>query len=249
MRPFYQMWIFVGCVGLSSVLPFAACIGDSSTGALSQSLTDDGGTDGGADMSTPAADMAVAVPDLALPPIPPGARIRPRIPVVGSVAINAPMGLWDSKINAPCQPGLTIDGRTRCIPKPIFPLRVFGQVYYYDRNCTKPFALVPKYSFQYPTCVESSQIGAWDIRIKPYRGGVHACDDQEYRPVMFASVITGEETIPLAPASAIYYKWASIWPLGLCGPSGLRDSDVADSVVYRMAGYDVSELAEMSELH
>ena len=54
MRPFIKMWIFVGCVTMASALPFAGCIGDSSTGALSQSLTDDGGTAAGVDMSTTA---------------------------------------------------------------------------------------------------------------------------------------------------------------------------------------------------
>ena len=66
MRQYYQMWLFLGSVALSSALPFAGCIGGDSTGALSQSLTEDGGADG----STPAADMAVTVPDMALAPTP-----------------------------------------------------------------------------------------------------------------------------------------------------------------------------------
>lgn len=164
------------------------------------------------------------------------------------MAINAPLGLWDAKLNTACEPGLTIDGRTRCIPKSIYPLRVFGPVYYYDSNCTKPFALVRKYSFAYPTCMSNSQIGAWDIRIKPYRGGSHACDDQTYRPIMFSSVVTGEETTPLN-SSTTYYRWGAIYPLGSCAGVKLSETDISSAVVLRMIGYDVSEFAEMSELH
>jgi len=250
MRPFIKMWIFVGCVTLASALPFAGCIGDSSTGVLSQSLTDDGGTDGGVDMSTPAADMAVAVPDLALPPIPPGARIRPRIPVVGSVAINAPMGLWDSRLNAACEPMQTIDGRVRCVPVNVFPNDIYGVVYYYDANCTRPFAYVRKIYYPYSECRSTTLIGSWTIRMKPrsYNG----CGERAVRPVMFASVVTGEEPVPLAPMSAKYYQFsgdASGPPLGSCWPVYIPPDYDKEYLVMRMTGYEVSEFAELSELH
>lgn len=235
---------------MASALPFAGCIGDSSTGALSQSLTDDGGTDGGVDMSTPVADMAVAVPDMALPPTPPGARIRPRIPVVGSVAINAPMGLWDSKLNAACEPMQTIDGRVRCVPKNLYGDRPAGATYYYDSSCTKPFMLARRNLFIYPTCLPSSQIGLWSIRLKPRNRGV--CDDQSFSPVMFAEVVTGEESVPLAPSSAKYYQFAGSDfgpPLGACVVSPIPTDYDKDYVVLRMAGYDYRELAEITELH
>jgi len=250
MRPFMKMWIFVGCVTLASALPFAGCIGDSSTGALSQSLTDDGGTDGGVDMSTPAADMAVAVPDLALPPIPPGARIKPRIPVVGSVAINAPMGLWDSKLNAACEPKQTIDGRVRCVPVNVFPKDLFGFIYYYDANCTQPFFLSRKIKFQYGVCESRSFVGTWALRMKPR--GQNACNSQAVRPVMFAMVITADETVPLAPMSAKYYQFYesdSGPPLGACGPVAIPPDYDKEYLVMRMTGYEVSEFAEVSELH
>lgn len=246
MRKFYQIWLFLGSVALSSALPFAGCIGGDSTGALSQSLTEDGGSDA----STPAADMAVAAPDLALSPIPPGARIRPRIPVSGSVAINAPMGLWDAKLNTACEPAETIDGRVRCVPKNVFPKDLYGAVYYYDANCTQPFFMARKIRFPYGTCSSRTLIGTWAVRIKPR--GQNACDSQAVRPVMFAMVVTTEETIPLVP-SAKYYQFVEpdlgSYPLGACPQVAIPTDYDKEYFVMRMAGYEASEFAEMSELH
>lgn len=246
MRQFYQMWLFLGSVALSSALPFAGCIGGDSTGALSQSLTEDGG----ADASTPAVDMAAATPDLALAPIPPGSRIRPRIPVSGSVAINAPMGLWDSKLNTACEPMQTIDGRVRCVPKNVFPKDLYGAVYYYDANCTQPFFMARKIKFPYGTCSSRTLIGTWAVRMKPR--GQNACDSQAVRPVMFAMVVTAEETVPLVP-SAKYYQFTEPslgdYPLGACPHVTIPSDYDKEYLVMRMVGYEVSEFAEMSELH
>ena len=246
MRQYYQMWVFLGSVALSSALPFAGCIGGDSTGALSQALTEDGG----ADASAPVVDMVAAAPDLALAPIPPGARIRPRIPVSGSVAINAPMGLWDAKLNTACEPMQTIDGRVRCVPKNVFPNDIYGQIYYYDANCTRPFAFVRKIYYPYSECRSTTMIGSWTIRMKPRAN--NACGERAVRPVMFAMTVTGEEPIPLAPLSAKYYQFsgdASGPPLGNCGPVYIQADYDKEYLVMRMAGYEVSEFAEMSELH
>ena len=219
--------------------------GDS-TGALSQSLTDDGGVDA----STPAVDMAVAAPDMALAPIPPGVRIRPRIPVSGSLAINAPMGLWDAKLNTACEPAETIDGRVRCVPKNVFPKDLHGSVYYYDANCTQPFFLARKIRFPYGTCSSRTLIGTWAVRMKPR--GQNACDSQAVRPVMFAMVVTADETIPLV-SSVKYYQFVEpdlgSYPLGACPEVAIPTDYDKEYVVMRMAGYEASEFAEMSELH
>lgn len=246
MRKYYQMWLFLGSVVVSSALPFAGCIGGDSTGALSQALTEDGGADG----STPAADMAVTMPDMALAPIPPGARIRPRIPVSGSVAVNAPLGLLDSKFNTACEPMQTIDGRVRCIPKNVFPNDIYGMVYFYDANCTRPFAFVRKAYYPYSECRSTTMIGSWTIRMKPRSN--NACGERAVRPVMFAMTVTGEEPIPLAPLSAKYYQFSadpSGPPLGSCWPVNIQADYDKEYLVMRMAGYEVSEFAEMSELH
>lgn len=246
MRRFYQMWLFLGSVVVSSALPFTGCIGGGGTGAISQALTDDGGVDG----SSPVVDMAAAAPDLALAPIPPGARIRPRIPVSESVAINAPLGLWDSKFNTACEPMQTIDGRVRCIPKNVFPNDIYGPIYYYDANCTRPFAFVRKVHYPYSECRSTTMIGSWTIRMKPR--GLSACGERAVRPVMFAMTVTGEEPVPLAPLSAKYYQFSADAggpPLGSCWPVYIQPDYDKEYLIMRMAGYEVSEFAEMSELH
>lgn len=239
------MWLFLGSVVVSSALPFTGCIGGGGTGALSQALTDDGGADG----SAPVVDMAAAAPDLALAPIPPGARIRPRIPVSESVAINAPLGLWDSKFNTACEPMQTIDGRVRCVPKNAFPKELYGSVYYYDANCTQPFLMVRKIRLPYGTCSSKTLIGTWSVRMKPR--GQNNCDSQSVRPVMFAMVVTADETIPLVPSAKYYqfYENDPGPPLGACGPVTIQADYDKEYLVMRMAGYEVSEFAEMSELH